>query len=82
MKMMNRMSGGQSELKLRNYFCRWRDFNENRGTQEDFMSSVMWRRSLRSKRKAFVRWIAAIRSQDMQLKHDMLSKMVTETTFK
>lgn len=82
MKMINRMSGGQTELKLRNYFCRWRDFNENRGTQEDFVMKIMWRRSLRAKRRAFVKWIASIRSQDMQAKHDMLSQMVTETTFK
>ena len=82
MKMINRMSGGQTELKLRNYFCRWRDYNENKGTQEDFVMKIMWRRSLRAKRRAFVKWIAAIRSQDMQVKHDMLSQMITETTFK
>ena len=43
---------------------------------------IMWRRSLRAKRRAFVKWIASLRSQDMQAKHDMLSQMVTETTFK
>ena len=65
-KMLDRLSGGQVQLKLRNYFCRWRDFNNHRETQEDFMMSVCWRRSLRAKRKAFVKWIAAIRAQDMQ----------------
>ena len=46
------------------------------------MMSVMWRRALRGKRKAFVRWIAAIRNMDMQVKHEALSQIITETTFK
>ncbi len=31
MKMINRMTISQAELNLRNFFCRWRDFNELRG---------------------------------------------------
>lgn len=29
-KMINRLSGGQAEVKMRHYFCRWRDFSESR----------------------------------------------------
>lgn len=32
MKMIDRMSGGQAQVKLRNFFCRWRDFNNHRET--------------------------------------------------
>lgn len=46
------------------------------------MLSVCWRRAQRSKRKAFVKWIAAIRNEDMQQKQEVLSKIITETTFK
>jgi len=81
-KMVNRMSGGQTELKLRNFFNRWRDFSEHRSTQQDFMRSVCYRRSLRTKRKAFVQWIAAIKQEDMRQKYEMLSQIVTVTSFK
>ena len=81
-KMINRMSGGQAELKMRHFFCRWRDFSEHRNTQQDFMLSVCWRRAQRAKRKAFVKWIAAIRNEDMQQRQEVLSNIITETTFK
>jgi len=46
------------------------------------MSSICWRWSLRAQRRAFVKWIANIRSQEMQRKHELLSQIITETTFK
>ena len=65
MNIINRLGMGKAELQLRHYFCRWRDFNEGREKQEDFMMSVCWRRALRSKRRAFVKWITALRQEDM-----------------
>ena len=46
------------------------------------MSFVYWRRSQRFKRRAFGRWIAAIRNEDMKQKQELLSQIVTETTYK
>ena len=46
------------------------------------MMSVCWRRSLRAKRRAFVKWITALRQEDMQKKQDLMTHIVTETTFK
>lgn len=81
-KMLNRLSGGQTELQLRNFFCRWRDFSEHRGTQCDFLLSVSSRRALRMQRKAFLKWIALIKSERHQAQLQTLSEIVTDTTFK
>ena len=72
-KAMNRLTATKCEVELRHYFCKWRDFNELTEKKQDLMSKVCYRRSLRFRRRAFIKWIAAVKSQDMEAKHEMLS---------
>ena len=81
-KIIQRMTIGNQDVKLRHYLCRWRDFTEMRNAQDDFIKSVCFRRAHRMQRKAFVTWLSTMKQEDMRDRQDMLANIVTETTYK
>ena len=73
---------GAQDLNIRNKLCRWRDFVELRQTQSEALFSVLSRHNRREQRHAFVKWLAAVKGEQLATRYETLSTLVTELSFK
>lgn len=77
-----KLVGLRTDLQIRNKLCRWRDFVELRQYQGESLGSVLARYAKREARRAFVKWLANVKSDQMKERHETVSALVTTMGFK
>jgi nuclear transport factor 2 (NTF2) superfamily protein len=73
---------GAQDLTIRNKLCRWRDFVELRQYQHEALDAVLTRHNRREKRHAYVKWLATVKGEQMSVRYENLSTLVTEMSYK
>jgi len=72
-KIVSKMTGGQQDVTLRHYLCRWRDYVERRQAQDEFLLSTCFKRKQRQVRRAFVLWLTFTKRETLQQKFEILN---------